>query len=266
MASIADSPSVLPNPSHTARRIAAILSGLVDAHHQSDSARDGYCFDTAVATLVQQYAYPPLPPCSLLSYRQVSRWQFDEQTHSTTDMYSMQQQLTTLAAAYLPQQHQQDSTVEEKAQVQEGKDEQDEDERCRRSIRQHFEQLALADRRYVGCIAGESFNFNQLRASCSPPASLPPPYYTYFVVAEQHDLDYSPTEAALCEWLLKKYERFGGKRGDSEIGDGSILASIEAVCQALGHLVMFGADEVTMTLFCSAQRLDAGDGSDKQRD
>ena len=52
--------------SHTSRRTAAILSCLVDAHQQSSSARDGYQLDT----LIQQYAYPPLQPCSPLSYRQ----------------------------------------------------------------------------------------------------------------------------------------------------------------------------------------------------
>jgi hypothetical protein len=249
---------------YSARRTAAILTALADAHQHSASARDGYHFDTMIAILIQQYTYPLLLPCSLLSYRQLSRWQYDEQTLRTPDMYTMLEQLSSKTRA-LSGAHVVEAPGGQQEKKKDEKD--DEDERCRSCIRQQVERLKQLNdtgRQYVACIAGEPFNFNALRASCSPPASLSPPYYTYFVVAEQHDLDDLPTEAALCEWLLLKYQRFGGKQGDSsETGDVFILALIEAVCQQLDCIAMFCGDEVSMTLFCSAKKLDTEE-SDKE--
>ena len=261
-------PSPCSSSPITSRRTAAILSALLSSQVGSFSSGDGYHFDPLVASLIAHYAYDTLLPCFLLRYRHhpASRYVCDDEITATPDMHCMlehlqQLQMQTKAMTQTHTQSPAPHTATADAEVAHrhfegnGDDVVDSDELCRRSIRRELQVMRelSEERRWrcVACIAGERVTSGDptLHSAC-----LSPPYFVYEVVCDQHPLHELPTEAALRQWLLLTIQRCGGDTGGM---DGlSIPTLLQRMWDETSRLSLF-YDDLTMTLFHSASRLDS---------
>jgi len=137
----------------------------------------------------------------------------------------------------------------------EAKEDEEEDEWCRRRIRHQLTQLKRhhLSRHVTACIVGDP-------AAAYPPRtphSTSPPYLVYEAGPEQcfviHDFR---TETEVREWMLSTFVRLGGDMCSVEVSSSeSILSLLHSVWEQMAVLSCF-YEPITFVLFSSAMRLD----------